>query len=94
VNAGARLPQLFAQAGLGDPDGTDVTGRIEPLAAGRAILENTYRSLLPAAVGHGVTTEQDAVAALASFDRDAIEFADHPLLWPLLIGAWKHKEQT
>ena len=32
VHAGARLPQLFAQAGIGHPDGTDVAGRIEPLS--------------------------------------------------------------
>ncbi len=94
VNAGARMPQLFAQAGLGDPDGTDVAGRIEPLATGRAILENTCRSLLPAAVAHGVTTEQDAAAALASFGDDVARFGDRPLLWPLLISAWKRKEQT
>jgi len=71
-----------------------VAGRIEPLATGRAILENTYRSLLPAALAHGVTTEQDAAAALASFDDDVARFGDRPLLWPLLIGAWKRKEQT
>ena len=26
--------------------------------------------------------------------RDADRFADRPLLWPLLIGAWKHKDQA
>ena len=31
VSRRARLPQLFAQAGVGTPDGTDVAGRIEPL---------------------------------------------------------------
>ena len=94
VSTGARLPQLFAQAGVGTPDGTDVTGRIEPLATGRFMVESSFRSVLPTALAHGVTTEADAAATLASIDRDAARFPDRPLLWPLLIGAWKRKGQT
>ena len=92
VHAGARLAQFFAQAGLGAPDGTDVCGRIEPLGTGRVMLENVFRSLLPAALAHHITTEDAAAAALAAVDHDAIQFADAPMLWPLLIGAWKRKE--
>jgi ubiquinone/menaquinone biosynthesis C-methylase UbiE len=92
VYAGARLAQLFAQAGIGSPDGTDVAGRIEPLATGRALLEHSVRSVLPNALAHGITTGTDAAAALAAIDRDAIRFADRPVLWPLLIGAWKRKQ--
>jgi SAM-dependent methyltransferase len=94
VSAGTRLPQLFAQAGVGTPDGTDVAGRIEPLATGRKIMESAFSSVLPTALAHGVTTEADAAATLASIDRDAARFPDRPVLWPLLIGAWKHKEQA
>jgi SAM-dependent methyltransferase len=92
IHTGARLPVLFTQAGIGDPDGTDVTGRIEPLATGRMMLEATYRSVLPTALAHAITTETDAVAALAAFDRDAVTCADRPVRWPLLIGAWKRKQ--
>ena len=94
VSAGTRLPQLFAQAGVGTPDGTDVTGRIEPLATGRILLERVSRSLLPTALAHGVTTEAGSAAALAALDRDVSRFGDHQMLWPLLIGAWKQKEQA
>jgi ubiquinone/menaquinone biosynthesis C-methylase UbiE len=94
VYAGARLPQLFVQAGVGVPDGTDVAGRIEPLGSGRPFLENTFRSVLPTALAHGVTTETGAAATLAAIGRDAADFADSPLLWPLLIGAWKRKEHA
>jgi ubiquinone/menaquinone biosynthesis C-methylase UbiE len=94
VSAGARLPQLFAQAGVGTPDGTDVAGRIEPLATGRSIMEGTLRSLLPTALAHGVTTERGASQVLAAIDRDATRFPDSQALWPLLIGAWKRKEQA
>ena len=82
------------EAGVGTPDGTDVVGRIEPLATGRLIMEGTFRSVLPTALAYGVTTEQRAAAALASIDRDADRFPDRPVLWPLLIGAWKRKEQA
>jgi ubiquinone/menaquinone biosynthesis C-methylase UbiE len=91
VSAGSRLPQLFAQAGIGSPDGTDVAGRIEPLATGRVILERTFRSVLPTALAHGVTTPDRAAETLASIDRDARRFPGHTVVWPLLIGAWKRK---
>ncbi len=91
VHAGARLPQLFAQAGIGAPDGTDVAGRIEPLSSGRVLLEGTFESLLPTALAHGITTDTAAAATLTAIDRDAHDFADHAVLWPLLIGAWKRK---
>jgi SAM-dependent methyltransferase len=89
---GARLPQLFVQAGIGTPDGTDVAGRIEPLTTGREIMESTFRSLLPTAIAHGITTGDRAAEALAAIGRDAVRFAGSPVLWPLLIGAWKRKE--
>jgi SAM-dependent methyltransferase len=92
--AGARLAPLFAQAGIGAPDGTDVAGRIEPFGAGRVMLEGVFRSLLPVALAHGLTTEDAAAAALDALDRDAARFADRPMLWPLLIGAWKQKART
>jgi SAM-dependent methyltransferase len=94
MQAGARLPQLFAQAGAGQPDGTDVAGRLEPLAVGGAFLERTFRSVLPGALARGVTTDADAAATLAALDQDSASFPDRPLLWPLLIGAWKRKERA
>jgi SAM-dependent methyltransferase len=94
VHAGARLPELFARAGVGDPDGTDVAGRLEPLATGHEIVERTFLSLLPTAVAHGITTEAGAEATLAAFDRDVARFPDRPLTWPLMVGAWKRKEDA
>jgi ubiquinone/menaquinone biosynthesis C-methylase UbiE len=91
VSAGARLPLLMAQAGIGAPDGTDVAGRMEPFAAGRKMLEQTYRSVLPAARAHGITTEDGAADTLAALERDAARCGEHPMLWPLLIAAWKRK---
>jgi len=94
VSAGARLSQLFAEAGAGTPDGTDVAGRIEPLRTGHFMLQSVFRSLLPAALKHGITTEDAAAATLAAIDHDATSYPDRPMLWPLLISAWKRKEQA
>jgi SAM-dependent methyltransferase len=91
VSVGARLPHLFAQTGVGAPDGTDVIGRLEPLGTGGALLERTYRSVLPTALAHGITSEREAAATLAAFERDKVELAHRPMLWPLMIAAWKHK---
>ena len=91
TQVGARLTQLFAQAGIGAPDGTDVSGRIEPLGTGHLMLENVFRSLLPVAFAHDITTEDAAPRTLAAIADDATRFADRPMLWPLMIGAWKRK---
>jgi SAM-dependent methyltransferase len=91
IHIGHRLPVLFADAGVGAPDGTDVAGRIEPLATTSAMLAAVYRSLLPVAQSLGLTTEQRAAAWFAQLARDTAEHAQHAVLWPLLIGAWKRK---
>jgi hypothetical protein len=91
VHVGTCLPDLFAQAGIGAPDGTDVSGRLEPLAQTHRMLAAVYTSVLPAAVAHGVTTKTQAATTLANFTRDAERFPERPTLWPLLIGAWKRK---
>ena len=91
VSVGARLAQLFEEAGVGTPDGTDVTGRIEPFGVGHAMFASVFRSLLPVALAHNITTEDAAEATLAALDRDAARFADSPMTWPLMIAAWKQK---
>src|SRR5262249_40949800 len=91
VRTGTRLPRLMARAGVGEPDGTDVAGHIDPLRVGRRMLESTFQSVLPGALAAGVTTSHGATATLAALDRDATRYPDRPLLWPLMIGAWKRK---
>lgn len=91
VQIGARLPELFAQAGIGAPDGTDVSGRLEPLADAQLVLTAVYRSILSTAIAHGITTEQRAAATLSEVASDVELFRSRPTLWPLLIGAWKRK---
>ena len=90
---GARLPAAFADAGIGAPDGTDVAGRVEPLATGHRMLQATFRSVLPAAVAHGVTSEAAAAETAAALAADGAEHGALPMLWPLMIGAWKRRPE-
>jgi len=91
VRTGTALPTLLAEAGIGAPDGTDVAGRLEPLEAAAGMLEQTYRSLLPAALAHRVTTAAEAEQTLAALARDAAGYPDRPVHWPLMIGVWKRR---
>jgi hypothetical protein len=56
------------------------------------MLASVLRSVLPTAIAHDITTQEEADACLAALSRDAASFPDRPVLWPLLIGAWKRKE--
>ena len=91
VRAGTLLPSLFEEAGVGTPDATDVAGRLERLVEAAPMLEGVVRSLVPAAVRQGLTTESDAEALLARLHDAVAEDPARPLLWPLLLGAWKRR---
>jgi SAM-dependent methyltransferase len=91
VRVGSLLPRLFIEAGVGLPDGTDVTGRLERLADASVMLEGVFRSLLPLAVSREIVTEPEADALLAQLRHDAAADRERPVLWPLLIGAWRQK---
>jgi hypothetical protein len=56
VDLGPRLPLLFVRDGIGAPDGTDVAGRLEPLATAGPELVAVWDSALPAAIAHGSRT--------------------------------------
>jgi SAM-dependent methyltransferase len=91
VRAGALLPRLFQQAGLGGPDATDVAGRLDRFVDAAPMLEGVVRSLGPAAVGGGLATQRETDELLVALRDSAAEDPDRPLLWPLLLGAWKAK---
>jgi ubiquinone/menaquinone biosynthesis C-methylase UbiE len=91
VHIGIRLPELFRQAGVGTPDGTDIAGWLDPLPTGSAMVAQVFRSVLPVALAQGITTEEDAAATLAAVEQDSARYPDGQLMWPVLIGAWKGK---
>jgi SAM-dependent methyltransferase len=91
TEVGARLPQLFDRAGIGAPDGTDVAGRLEPLADGARFFLAVHQGVASTAIAHGITTERDAAELYGRIARDAERHPDRPVLWPLMIGAWKRR---
>ncbi|WP_436530979.1 class I SAM-dependent methyltransferase [Actinoplanes sp. HUAS TT8] len=94
VRAGSRLPYLMAEAGIGAPDGTDVAGRLVPVAVGTPILESVYVSLLPVAYAKGLTTPADAEKAIDTLRRETAADPDRYVLLPLLNGVWKTKGES
>ena len=94
IHIGHRLPVLFAEAGIGEPDGTDVAGRVEPLATTAPMFAAVYRSVLPGALAQGLTTEERSDRWFEELARDAREAGGHAAFWPLMVGAWKRKERS
>ncbi|MEU4423040.1 methyltransferase domain-containing protein [Actinoplanes sp. NPDC024001] len=91
IRMGHRLPALFAEAGIGEPDGIEVAGRMEPLARAGGMLTATYRSVAPAAISLGVATEAQRDAWLTDMERAVVEQGGHTAMWPLMIGAYRAK---
>jgi ubiquinone/menaquinone biosynthesis C-methylase UbiE len=86
---GIKLPGLFIEARIGPPDGTDVTGSLLPSPVGAKMLAAVYRSVLPLALKHGLTTEQRSGWFFE--EMQTLERTNYYMLWPLLVSAWKQK---
>jgi hypothetical protein len=66
-----------------------VAGVLAPAAEVSWLYEGVYRSILPAALRLGLTTEADSSAFLAEITAAGCE-RSRVVLCPLLISAWKH----
>ncbi|MEV6488353.1 methyltransferase domain-containing protein [Actinoplanes sp. NPDC051633] len=93
VRLGSRLPTLFAEAGIGAPDGTDVAGILGTMADSAGMLAATYRSIAPLAVAHGLIDEAQRDAYPAEVAAAAGQHPSACAMWPLLIGAFKRKQR-
>jgi SAM-dependent methyltransferase len=91
LRLGFKLPLHFVAAGLGEPDGTDVAGLLLPAAELGLMYQGVYRSLLPAALRLGVTTEADGRAFLEEIAA-ASAGRSHVVMSPLLVSAWRRRE--
>jgi SAM-dependent methyltransferase len=92
IRLGLHLPALHAQAGVGAPDGMDAAVRVDLLPALAPMYEAVYRSVLPAALSLGLTTEDESARWFEAFAREAGGADGHAALWPPLIGTWKRKD--
>src|SRR4051812_13745924 len=91
LRPGLHLAARFAEAGIGPPDGMDAAAWVAPIPRLAHMYEEVYRSLLPAALELGVTTEERSRAWFEAFARESATADAHAALWPLLIAAWKEK---
>ena len=89
TRTGIKLPGLFIEAGIGPPDGTDVSGFLLPSRVGAEMLAAVYRSVLPVALKHGLTTERQSLSFLEELRKS--QSANCYILWPLLVSAWRQK---
>jgi ubiquinone/menaquinone biosynthesis C-methylase UbiE len=90
---GHKLPLHFVNAGIGKPDGTDVTGIIGSLEEYGELLRENYRSLMPRAIRMGLTTEAESEQLLENLSKAEKSEQYYSVLFPLLIGVWKRKPQ-
>lgn len=86
---GLRIPELFAEAGIGCPDGTDVAGLFLPMNVSCHMLTAVYCSVLPLALQFGLTTNERSNWFCEQISGPSL--AGRYLRWPLLISAWKQK---
>jgi ubiquinone/menaquinone biosynthesis C-methylase UbiE len=84
---GVKLPAFFIEADIGAPDGTDVAGFLH--TAGVGMITAVYRSLLPLALKHGITTQERSDWFFEEIRK--LESTNHYVLSPSLISAWKQK---
>jgi ubiquinone/menaquinone biosynthesis C-methylase UbiE len=88
---GHKLPGYFVDAGIGEPDGTDVTGIVGSLKQYGWWIRGAYQSVLPRAIQSGLTTAAESLAVLDEFNQAERSERYYSSLFPLLIGAWKRK---
>jgi tRNA A58 N-methylase Trm61 len=89
IRMGIKLPGFFIKAGIGPPDGTDVTGFLHPPRVGAKMIAAVYRSVLPLALKHGITTQERSGWFFEEMQK--LEGADCYILSPSLISAWRQK---
>ena len=78
------MAETFIAAGIGAPDGTDVSGHWLPMRIGAQMLAAVYRSVLPLALKYGVTTEQRSASFFEEIQKSE---TDSPYLFWRLLGA-------
>ncbi|HEY7182564.1 MAG TPA: methyltransferase domain-containing protein [Blastocatellia bacterium] len=91
LNVGLKLPAYFAEAGLGQADGTDVAAYAWPLTQTIDFFLGAYGALLPRLLQKGLTTEAQSRAFIDEMNHAAASEKYYSTLSPLLIGAWKRK---
>jgi ubiquinone/menaquinone biosynthesis C-methylase UbiE len=86
-----KLPVYFVEAGIGEPDGTDMNLPMTSFEPFITMYQTLCRSLLPKAIELGVTTETRIQSVVRDLQQATAEGRRYSALWPLMIGLWKRK---
>jgi ubiquinone/menaquinone biosynthesis C-methylase UbiE len=90
---GATVPNCFEDAGIGTPDGAEMTAMYGPMSEVASYIAATYRSFLPMALQFGVTDEARSAAFLADMESRAGRDPEW-VVGPLIVSAWKRKARS
>jgi SAM-dependent methyltransferase len=88
---GHKLPSWFERAGIGSPDGIQVTGTLDRLENLADLLCATYQSYLPNALKFGITTEERRDRFFRKLD-ELLAGDPYYTSGPLVVGLWKQKK--
>lgn len=89
-SVGRHLPQLYEAAGIGRPDGADVSTIFLPAANAAPMVIAVAQSLLPAAEKMGTITSSGFAKLVDDFKTAAASELGW-VYWPMLNGLWKKK---
>ena len=89
IEIGSRVPALFAEAGLPQPDGCDIASMILPAGPSVHALRETLLSLRPAILRSRLADEP----TLERTDRELVAAANSQVhvRWPDMVTTWKRK---
>ena len=89
IEIGTRMPELFVQAGIGTPDGCEVSSVIIPGAPSTTMLREVVASLRPSIVNACLSD----VSTLDRLERELSvgKFEHHFMRWPDMVATWKRK---
>ncbi len=85
-----KIPELMLAAGIGAPDGADISTIFVPGSQAAPMVIAVAQSLFPAAEKMGSTTAADFNDMLEAYKKSAATETAW-MYWPLLNGLWKRK---
>ena len=86
--AGFKIAAYFVEAGMGEPDGTDVWGDLGSLRTMNRMNVQVMKSFLPQAIELGLISEEHGMKLIERIQEIAGE-QYHSMLAPLVMSAWK-----
>lgn len=89
IEIGTRMPELFLEAGIGAPDGCEVSSVIIPGTPSTSMLRDVVSGLRPTIVSSRLSD----TTSLDRLERDLTQgqYDGHFLRWPDMVATWKRR---